>query len=154
MTELCPCGSGAAYADCCGPHHAGLPAPSAESLMRSRYAAYALGLGDYLALTWHPGSRPAGADLADGGSVWRKLEILRTEAGGEGDADGAVEFKAHWQTGGRKGCLHETSRFVKENGRWYYLDGDIHAAPAAGKAGRNDPCPCGSGKKYKKCCGA
>jgi SEC-C motif-containing protein len=86
--------------------------------------------------------------------MWQKLEILRSEAGGENDAEGRVEFKAHWLIGGRRGYLHETSRFLKEDGRWYYLDGQTHPAPAAGKTGRNDPCPCGSGKKFKKCCGA
>lgn len=146
----CLCGSGASYAACCGRYHAGLAAPSAEALMRSRYAAYVLGLHDYLASTWHASTRPDPLQIEQG-CVWMKLEILRLEAGGEGDGEGLVEFKAHWMALNGRGCLHETSRFLKENGRWYYLDGVVRAAPAA-KVGRNDPCPCGSGKKYKRCC--
>lgn len=126
MTPSCPCGSGATYGDCCGRYHAGLAAPSAEALMRSRYVAYALGLGDYLAATWHPRSRPPQPDVAAEAGIWQKLEILHSEAGSENDAEGRVEFKAHWLIGSRRGYLHETSRFLKEDGRWYYLDGQIH----------------------------
>lgn len=147
----CPCGSGLDYAGCCGPYHQGLATPTAEALMRSRYAAYALDLRDYLASTWHAGTCPDLRQSAEDGGIWRRLEILRTTGGTEADDEGTVEFKAHWQHAGRQGCLHETSRFVREAGRWLYLDGQIHAEPG-GKPGRNAPCPCGSGKKYKHCC--
>lgn len=121
----CPCGSAQAYADCCERYHAGLAAPSsAEALMRSRYVAYAQGLDDYLYATWHP--RMRSEQSSDSHVSWVKLEILRTEAGGEQDSEGVVEFKAYWKAAGRVGCLHETSRFLREQGRWYYLDGDIH----------------------------
>jgi SEC-C motif-containing protein len=121
--------------------------------MRSRYAAYALGLRDYLAATWHAGSRPDLSQVGDEAGIWQRLEILRTEGGTADDSQGTVTFKAHWQHAGRRGCLHETSRFVREEGRWYYLDGEIHPEQPSGKPGRNAECPCGSGKKYKRCCG-
>lgn len=151
----CPCGSGMAYADCCAPYHLGhAAARRAETLMRSRYAAYALGLSDYLASTWHPSTRPDPLKLAgDDGPAWLKLEVLRSAGGGENDAEGLVEFKAHWQACEQRGCLHEASRFVQENGCWYYLDGEVFPPPAAVKTGRNEACPCGSGKKFKRCCG-
>lgn len=128
---LCPCGSGLKLADCCGRYHAGghcekTGAPTAESLMRSRFAAYALGLEDYLLATWHPASRPQRLDLEDEPLQWKDLKILRCEAGQPGDSEGTVEFVARYKVNGRAGRLHETSRFVHEDGRWYYLDGTLH----------------------------
>ncbi|MDK9703460.1 MAG: YchJ family metal-binding protein [Sulfuritalea sp.] len=121
--EPCPCGRPPAYAACCGRWHAGSPAPDAESLMRSRYSAYVLGLGDYLLATWHASTRPVALDLAAGpGAKWLGLEIKsRTEAG---DA-ATVEFVARCRVGGRAQRMHEISRFVREDGRWYYVDGEI-----------------------------
>jgi SEC-C motif-containing protein len=122
----CPCGSGLSYDDCCGRWHAGpqhLLAPTAVALMRSRYSAYVLALADYLRDTWHPSTRPAeplrfGADVK-----WLGLEVRRHQ---QPHADHAtVEFVARSKQGGRASRQHETSRFVREHGRWLYLDGDV-----------------------------
>jgi SEC-C motif-containing protein len=122
-TTPCPCGSPRSYADCCGRWHRGLPAPDAEALMRSRYSAYVLRLDDYLLATWHPASRPARIDTpAVGAPKWLGLEVIRHEAA---DADHAVvEFVARYKAWGRARRLHETSRFRREQGRWFYVDGD------------------------------
>jgi SEC-C motif-containing protein len=122
----CPCGTGRPYADCCGRWHAGprhLQAPDAETLMRSRYSAYALSLTEYLLATWHPTTRPASMDATDAGLRWLGLDVRRHTAI---DADRAtVEFVARSKIGGRAQRLHEVSRFVRESGRWYYVDGDL-----------------------------
>ncbi|MFA9441102.1 YchJ family protein [Uliginosibacterium sp. sgz301328] len=118
----CPCGSGRTYARCCGPWHDGEPAPTPEALMRSRYSAYALGLDDYVAATWHASTRPT--DTASDDAVkWIGLKIVHAPQA-EGDA-AAVEFIARYKIGGRAYRMHETSRFVREDGRWYYVDGDV-----------------------------
>lgn len=120
----CPCGSGTAYAACCGPLHDGQPAATAEALMRSRYTAYVLGRDDHVFRTWHPRTRPA--DVApDPGTAWLGLEVLRTVDGGPDDDSGVVEFVARFR--GRRGeeSLHETSRFERRGGRWVYVDGDV-----------------------------
>ncbi|MDE2368453.1 MAG: hypothetical protein KGN16_05720 [Burkholderiales bacterium] len=121
----CPCGLGPRYADCCGRWHAGarhLQADSAAALMRSRYSAYALGLEDYLLDTWHASTRPAAPLALDPALRWLGLELRREVAQ---DADRAtVEFVARCKLGGRASRLHETSRFVREGGRWFYVDGD------------------------------
>lgn len=148
----CPCGAGRPFSDCCGRYVAGSPAPTAQALMRSRYTAFGLGRADYLAATWHPSTRPADLNLT-GGPEWIGLEIVHCQAGGEADLRGRVEFIARYRQAGRPGRLHETSRFLRENGRWYYLDGTLHAEAAAREVGRNAACPCGSGRKYKRCCG-
>ncbi len=119
-TAPCPCGSGAAYAACCGRWHAGEPAPTAEALMRSRYSAYVLGLSAYVLDSWHPGTRPAEMAL-EPAVKWLGLEVRRHTA--EGDR-ATVEFVARSKLGGRAQRLQETSRFVREGGRWYYVDGD------------------------------
>lgn len=122
----CPCGLPAAYADCCGRYHAGplhLQAPDAERLMRSRYAAYVLDELDYLRATWHPDTRPA--DLAPNppGLKWLGLKVRRTTQPAEDHA--TVEFVARSKLGGKAHRLHETSRFVREGGRWFYIDGEL-----------------------------
>ncbi len=151
--NLCPCGSGRLFADCCSPFVAGItPAPSPGALMRSRYTAYVVKNTDYLLTTWHPSTRPPAIDPATI-PCWTHLNVMREE---EGDADQAlVEFSARASSGGRVLVLHEISRFVRENDRWYYIDGEISEAPATtvAKPGRNSLCPCGSGRKFKKCCG-
>lgn len=114
----CPCG-GAQYQHCCGRYHQGETPASAVQLMRSRYSAYALGLHDYLLATWHARTRPA--DLHDGEQArWLGLEVRAQQE--QGDA-ATVEFVARYKTGGRAHRLHETSRFLREDGCWYYLDG-------------------------------
>lgn len=122
LARNCPCGSGRAYAECCGPLHGGAAAADAEALMRSRYSAYALGLADYLLATWHPTTRPLDLDIA-GGPKWLGLSVLRHESSGPDSA--IVEFVARYKAGGRAGRLGEVSRFVRAEGSWYYLDGDV-----------------------------
>lgn len=124
--STCPCGSGLAYAACCGPLHAGTQsAPSAEALMRSRYCAFARGDGDYLLRSWHSSTRPADLDLKDDPARWLGLKILACSGGGTGDAEGRVEFVARYKVAGKAGRLHENSRFTREDGEWRYLDGDV-----------------------------
>ncbi len=116
----CPCGSRQSYERCCQRWHGGEAAPDAEALMRSRYTAYVLKLEDYLLATWHPGTRPKELDLASAPRRWVGLKVLRHEAGA---ADAAlVEFFARYKAGGRAHELHETSRFVREDGRWLYVE--------------------------------
>src|SRR6478752_2346968 len=121
---VCPCGSGRGYEVCCGPLHAGLPASTAEALMRSRFSAFALGLAEYLLASWHPSTRPASLELDDG-TVWRRLQIVDTVAGGPDDAEGVVEFRASYRDTDGAGVLHERSRFTRVDGRWAYVDGDV-----------------------------
>lgn len=120
----CPCGSARAYADCCGPLHAGTAqAATAEALMRSRYSAFVRADADYLLASWHPSTRPASVDMDDAAATrWLGLEVRQHTPL---DADHAtVEFIARWKVGGAPAVrLHELSRFVREDGRWYYMDG-------------------------------
>ena len=126
-TAPCLCGSQHHYADCCAPWHAGGAAPSAEALMRSRYSAYVLALEPYLLATWHASTRPAQLDLAaDEAPQWLGLEIRRHKSTGDNSATvDFVEFVARYKTGGRAHRLHEVSRFLREEGRWYYVDGEF-----------------------------
>jgi len=119
--SACYCGSGQSYAACCGRLHSGAEnAASAEALMRSRYSAYVLGLEPYLLASWHASTRPESLDLADNaGTKWLGLEIRRCRQ--MDDAHATVEFVARYRVGGRGHRLHEVSRFVREDGRWYYL---------------------------------
>lgn len=127
----CPCLSGETYGACCGRFHGGRGtrapfAPTAEALMRSRYAAFAVGDAEYLLATWHPSTRPADLDL-DTDVTWRRLDVLATSAGGPLDQAGVVEFVAHFRSAEsrERGSLHEVSSFVREGGRWFYVDGDV-----------------------------
>ena len=125
-TSPCPCGSARAYDACCGRWHGGplhLQAPDAEALMRSRYAAYVLELPDYLQATWHASTRPADAFRFEPGLRWLGLQVKRHLVTGPDAA--VVEFVARSKLGGRAHRLHEASRFVREAGRWYYVDGDL-----------------------------
>ncbi|MDX2287424.1 MAG: YchJ family protein [Hyphomicrobiaceae bacterium] len=167
----CPCGLTATFEDCCGPYLAGtaLP-PTAEALMRSRYAAYTKGDIAYVERTLAPESRhdfdATAAHQWANASTWKGLRIIGTEAGGADDSIGKVEFVASFSQKGKSHDHHELAEFRKdEAGQWYFVDGH---PPARGegarrvetvrrevpKIGRNDPCPCGSGAKHKKCCGA
>ncbi|MCA9518011.1 MAG: SEC-C domain-containing protein [Myxococcales bacterium] len=161
MQTPCPCGSGRPYDGCCSAYLSGRATPpTAEALMRSRYTAYAREHVDYLYET-------SSADVKRGFShadaaAWARaatftgLDVLATEAGGEGDDEGVVDFAATWEEGGKARVLRERSRFVREEGLWRYAGGTRGETVRrdAPKVGRNDPCPCGSGKKFKKCCGA
>ena len=124
--DLCPCGSARAYTPCCGRWHAGpehLQAPTAEALMRSRYSAYVLGLAPYLLDSWHASTRPQEPLTFEPGLKWLGLEIKRTALTDPDHAE--VEFVARSRLGGRAHRLHENSRFVRESGRWFYVDGDL-----------------------------
>lgn len=121
----CPCGRRAGYATCCGPLHEGGVAADAESLMRSRYCAYVLKREDYLLSTWHPDTRPPRLDLAvqQPEPRWLGLDVKRHEVRGD---EAIVEFVARLRHGGGKAQrMHEVSRFVREGGRWFYVDGEF-----------------------------
>ncbi|XAS63980.1 YchJ family protein [Pseudarthrobacter sp. So.54] len=119
----CPCLRGEQYAECCGRYHSGgAHAATAEELMRSRYSAFVVLDAGYLLRTWHPDSRPGVVDL-EPGTTWRRLDIVSTLGGGPFDTEGTVEFRAHYRHGGERGVHHETSRFLRVDRRWYYLDG-------------------------------
>ncbi|WP_053383478.1 YchJ family protein [Leucobacter celer] len=122
-SEPCPCGRGEPYDACCGPLHAGRAAPTAERLMRSRYSAFALGLGEYLLLSWDPATRPASMEL-DEAVVWKRLFIERVEAGGPFDAEGFVTFTAVGRGAEGRFEQRERSRFGRVDGRWVYTDGE------------------------------
>ncbi|MEZ5449603.1 MAG: YchJ family protein [Thiolinea sp.] len=122
MTDFCPCGSGQSYTQCCRRWHDGKAAPTAEALMRSRYSAYVLRDVAYLHRSWHASTRPGKKSLLQlPATDWLGLEVLRTEQGGVEDSSGIVEFIARYREAGQEQSLHETSRFVREGGRWYYV---------------------------------
>ena len=124
----CPCGrlgakgQAVSFEACCAPLHAGEPAPDAERLMRSRYSAFVRGHAPYLLATWHVSTRPASIELEEG-AQWLGLEIKQHRMTGADTAE--VEFVARFRVGGRAVRQHELSRFVREDGRWYYVDGDV-----------------------------
>lgn len=126
--------------------------------MRSRYTAYSRMDDQYLLDTWHPKTRPNTKHPSDEGdnTTWTGLSVLRTEAGQAGDKKGVVEFIASCDVNGKPNQLHEISEFTHDDERWYYVNGydQEPIRRESPKIGRNEPCPCGSGKKYKKCCGA
>jgi SEC-C motif-containing protein len=122
----CPCGNPSGYAHCCGPLHEGAAATSAAQLMRSRYSAYALMREDHLLASWHASTRPASLQLhaQSPAPTWLGLEIRHESSSNEDHA--IVEFIARYRLGGgRAQRQHEISRFVRENSRWYYLDGEM-----------------------------
>ena len=158
----CPCGTGLPLERCCGPLLDGVePAATAEALMRSRYSAHVLVRVDYLVATHDPESRAAVDRVAverwARQSQWLGLAIVARQAGAADDDRGVVEFKATYRNkDGATVVHHERSRFRRRDGRWFYGDGDAVAPPparGAASVGRNEPCPCGSGLKHKRCCG-
>ena len=161
-TEPCPCKSGKTFGECCGPIIAGtVKAETAEALMRARYSSYVTGDVEFLRTS----ATAAGQAEFDEKSSrtwsrvaeWHGLEIIRTEAGGPGDANGVVEFRALYTANGEFCNHHEVAQFEKELDGWKFSDGElVGETPIVReepKVGRNNLCPCGSGKKYKKCCG-
>ncbi len=158
---LCPCGSGADFETCCALLFGGAPAPSPEALMRSRYTAFVRNELDHIEASQVPDpeddfDRAAAEEMATS-VTWTGLDILSTSGGGETDETGTVEFAAHYKQGGTAQIHHELANFRREDGRWLYVDGVINPKSPprrVEKVRRNDLCPCGSGKKYKKCCGA
>ncbi|MBB4682967.1 YchJ family protein [Amycolatopsis jiangsuensis] len=118
----CACGLPESYDVCCGPFHRGeKQAPTAERLMRSRYSAFAVGDAGYLVTTWHPRTRPKRLRL-DPAQEWTRLDVLGHTGGSLLENEGTVEFRAHYRYRGQEDSLHENSRFVREAGRWLYLD--------------------------------
>lgn len=155
-SELCPCGSGNLAIACCLPYLAGEAVPATpEQLMRSRYTAFCHGAVDYLIDTRHPTQRRPDDQQTLAQTIaeteWLGLRVLATEAKPATPNQGFVEFVAFYRSQGHFGQLHEKSEFRRQDARWYYLQGVI-LAPIPFK--RNDPCWCGSGKKYKQCHGA
>lgn len=154
MTQ-CYCHSQRRYADCCQPvHQDHSQAKTPEQLMRSRYSAHVLGLVDFVIATYHPSCEAESEREAIAQSInsdWQKLDVINTDSGSHPD-EGYVHFKAYFSDDDQNYCLEERSRFVREQGLWFYIDGEFPASQPKVKAGRNDPCPCGSGKKFKKCC--
>ena len=161
-TNLCPCCSGKTYEACCKPIIEGtVKAETPEALMRARYSAYAVGAVDFIMDSVHSAMREdndrAQVEAWSKQSVWKGLEILRTEKGGPDDEEGVVEFIAKYESQGVPMTHHEIAQFRRQKGEWRFYDGEIQKQKpytrASKKIGPNDPCPCGSGKKYKKCCG-
>lgn len=158
----CPCGSQKPFSECCEPYLKGAKKPpTAEALMRARYSAYATQNVDFV-LSSHDPEKPDEVDR-DSTEQWSKqaewlgLEIVRTTNGGEGDYHGEVEFVARYKMRGATVNHRELATFRRHNGDWVFVDGKDIAGPPVKhegpRTGRNDPCPCGSGKKFKKCCG-
>ena len=156
----CPCGSGLEYGVCCEPYISGLKKPpTAEALMRSRYSAYVEHAIDYIVSTCAEDEQER-IDINQTRSWsersrWLGLKITAIEKGGSTDSEGIVEFEASYEMDGLRDTHHERARFKRINGAWLYSQGTV--APktmvrTGPKVGRNDPCPCGSGKKYKHCC--
>ena len=155
----CPCGSGALYADCCEPVITGTrTAETAEKLMRARYCAYTRVKMDFLFETTHPDHRQGydhkGTKEWAESAEWEGLEIVGARKGGEGDIDGEVEFIARFRLKEGQREHHELASFKKDKGAWFFTEGAmVRPKPLVStKIGRNEPCPCGSGVKYKKCC--
>lgn len=159
----CACGSEVAYKECCEPFHKGEKFPkTAKDLMKARYSAFANNEIDFIAGTHVPGTKDFDMDEAREwatNSTWKGLEIIKTQTGEEADEEGLVEFKAHYSDKDDKDYLHhEVASFKKIKDKWYFENGQIVGTGPlrreGPKVGRNDPCPCESGKKFKKCCGA
>lgn len=158
----CPCGEGESFGNCCGAILAGKrKASTAQQLMRSRYCAFVCRDADYLLATVAP-EKASGFDpdkIRSDRCEWLGLEIIATDKGDIFDQKGIVEFIARFREDGTDHLLHEISRFERRNGNWLYIYGEFpepetsKTVVGARNIGRNDPCPCGSGKKYKKCCG-
>ena len=159
--DPCPCGSGKPYEACCEPLIKGeQPADTAEALMRARYSAYAKAQVAFILETTHPSQRDQ--YTAEGirrwarNSEWRGLTIIDTAKGSAADDTGTVEFVAEYSEKGQRRRHHEIAQFQRHDHAWYFYDGQpptpqtvVRQGP---KVGRNDPCPCGSGRKFKKCC--
>ncbi len=166
--EECPCGLPASFTDCCGPFLRGTAYPdTAEQLMRSRYTAHVKRDLEYLSQTVCSDERKKDSSPKDPSEiVWTGLDVLSHRQGDIGDEEGEVTFEASYYQGEESVRHREISRFFREEGRWVYSQKEsrieiqkdeperaktfVRDQP---KVGRNDPCPCNSGKKFKKCCG-
>ena len=159
--SLCPCGSSLSFAKCCGPFLEGASAPTAEALMRSRYSAFVESNLDYIEKTCAGPARLSFDKALLSQTLqlteWLDLAISDTRDGQVGDMVGYVTFTVRFRENGQLFSQTERSEFRRIGDDWRYWAGDfaLNAKPASkGQVGRNDPCPCGSGKKFKKCCGA
>ena len=161
-TDQCPCSSGKSFDQCCSPIIEGAAnASTPEALMRARYTAHALGKTQFLYQSLHPSIREDVGEEKDLETVrsnisWDGLEIVETSDNG---SQGEVDFIANYSVQGIPQKHRERAKFSKEaDNHWYYVDGDVEGHVTFKrenpKVGRNDPCSCGSGKKYKKCCGS
>ena len=159
--STCPCGSDRSFETCCQPIITGKEcAKTAEHLMRARYTAYVVTAMDFIFASTHPDCRKGydheGTKAWAENSQWLGLEIVSSQDGGPNDANGEVEFVARYrEQGGIAREHHETAQFKKEKGNWFFTEGVLQKPRpiTSAKVGRNDPCSCGSGLKYKKCCG-
>jgi SEC-C motif-containing protein len=160
--KACPCGSGQDLASCCLPYIQGKKQPvTAEQLLRSRYTAFTLADVDYILNTHHSRTRHEvkREEIEEWAkaSEWLALNVVQSEAGREADTQGTILFCAQYSQNGEKQDHWEQSYFEKEDGAWRFLDAKgVQAGPLrreGPKIGRNDPCHCGSGQKYKKCHG-
>ncbi|MBC87449.1 MAG: hypothetical protein CL677_09770 [Bdellovibrionaceae bacterium] len=160
--NVCACGRGPQLTECCLPIIKGeRPAETAEELMRARYTAFTLKDMDFVAETHDPATRDENDMEAN--SKWANeaefvgLEVLDTELGQAKDSKGYVEFRAQFKQAGKTQSHHERSLFLKKKGKWFFSEAKNPEITtferAQPKVGRNDPCICGSGKKFKKCCG-
>jgi SEC-C motif-containing protein len=158
----CPCTSGKEFAVCCEPILTQQQkATTAEQLMRSRYTAYALGNVDWIVESQSPEGRQfvdrRATEEWSRRAEWRRMEVVEVKDGGPDDAEGFVDFKAYYTIGGEDITHHEVASFRQDEGTWYFVDGiEVKPRPykrLEKKVGPNEPCTCGSGKKFKKCCG-
>jgi len=153
----CPCGSGRSLGACCEPVIKGSRvAATAEELMRARYTAHVLGEHLFLHTTYEGTARlPFAPDPRPPAEQWTGL-VVHEHSPGRTPDQAYVDFSAHFTEEGRPGVLHEKAEFARRDGRWIYVKavrlGPAPVRSAGPKVGRNDPCPCGSGKKYKHCC--
>jgi SEC-C motif-containing protein len=161
MSEACPCGSKLSFDQCCEPFLLEQRKPeTATQLMRSRYTAYAMGTVEFLYKTSSPKvQKEFDADNSRKwaeSAKWTGIEIIDEIGGKSDDLNGSVEFIAHYTVNKTEFNHHEQADFSKVNGEWVFMDGKIFGPEPERrddpKIGRNDPCPCGSGKKFKKCC--
>lgn len=149
--EQCPCGNDKTFTECCEPIlKERKNAETAEQLMRSRYTAFTLGDNEYILKSWAAETRPQSVQTDAASIQWLKLQVDKCHKGGTNDKAGLVTFTASFLSGGHLCKLHEESSFIKEKDIWYYLEGKSESDTS--KVGRNASCPCGSGKKYKRCC--
>lgn len=156
----CPCGSELNLDECCGPIISGGTASTAEILLRSRYTAFVLGnigyLADTLSLDMLPNFDQVEAEKTARDAKWQGLELRTITDGGANDESGSIEFVARFKLGGEQRIHHEIVNFGREGGRWVCTGGKVNPKGPpriSSKVGRNEPCPCGSGNKFKKCCG-
>jgi SEC-C motif-containing protein len=159
--KLCYCGSGKPFAECCGPVLDGTrDARTPEELMRARFSAHCLRDYPFLVRSTHPEHREGVTEeeIARWAThvQWTKLEVHSATPGAD-DTTGEVSFTAHFTIKNTPQEMREDASFAKVDGKWLYVDGHVYGQEPyrreSPRVGRNDPCPCGSGLKYKKCCG-